>query len=265
MLRKALWRGGLPARIRTLLLLMSFSVIQLNAQIELVKDVLLTPSSLYGEFSHVHEVGDVVYFVAENALWMSDSEGNTTNLRTFGFAKALMNIGDRLVFVAADGVTGAELWTSDGTSEGTVVLRDISPGNPGSDPEQLTLCNGMIFFVATTPANGKEVWRTDGTPSGTFMVKDIMKGGGTAMLRFSLHLMTTFTLLPTTRSTDMNCGAQMERVRVPHSLSISIPERRAVPRSTSRLPVVTSTSQPGMKPQVKSCGSRMVQQQELRS
>ncbi len=157
---------------------MCLVAIQLNAQIELVKDVLLTPTPLYEQFSHVHEVGDVVYFVAEDALWISDFEGNTTNLRTFGFAKALMNIGDRLVFVASDGVTGAELWTSDGTSEGTVVLRDISPGNPGSDPEQLTLCNGMIFFVATTPTNGKEVWRTDGTPSGTVMVKDIMKGVG---------------------------------------------------------------------------------------
>lgn len=169
--------GGAPAKIRTLLLLMCLAAIQLNAQIELVKDLELTPDSDFSEFSLVYEVGDVVYFVAGNDLWKSDLEGNPTKIKDFVSVMELMHLGDELIFFADDGITGIEVWKSDGTEEGTILLRDVAPGPAGCAPEQFTYYDGKIFFVATTAEFGREIWRTDGTSSGTAIVKDIIKRG----------------------------------------------------------------------------------------
>ena len=51
-------------------------------------------------------------------------------------AAALSDLGDvggTLFFTADDGIHGRELWTSDGTEEGTVLVKDIDPG-PASGP-----------------------------------------------------------------------------------------------------------------------------------
>jgi ELWxxDGT repeat protein len=37
----------------------------------------------------------------------------------------LTALGDRVVFAAEDAAHGQELWTSDGTADGTVLIRDI--------------------------------------------------------------------------------------------------------------------------------------------
>lgn len=69
-----------------------------------------------------------------------------------------------------------ELWKSDGTDAGTVMVKDIEPGNTGSDPRDFTLINGILYFTARTQASGRELWRSDGTNGGTFMVKEIING-----------------------------------------------------------------------------------------
>ena len=49
--------------------------------------------------------------------------------------RQLANIGGTLLFVANDGFTGHELWRSNGTADGTVLVRDIYPGITSSgDP-----------------------------------------------------------------------------------------------------------------------------------
>ncbi|BBH39037.1 hypothetical protein myaer102_15570 [Microcystis viridis NIES-102] len=53
----------------------------------------------------------------------------------------LTAVGNTLFFAASDGVNGRELWKSDGTAAGTVLVKDINPGSgfyTSSNPRYLT-------------------------------------------------------------------------------------------------------------------------------
>ncbi|TWT38583.1 ELWxxDGT repeat protein [Blastopirellula retiformator] len=65
-------------------------------------------------------------------------------------------IGDALFFTADDPDYGVELWKSDGTVEGTVVVTDLDPIRGNSYPFALTLFDDYLLFVARDPANGFE-------------------------------------------------------------------------------------------------------------
>jgi ELWxxDGT repeat protein len=89
-------------------------------------------------------------------------------------APVVMN--DIVYFVADNGINGDELWKSDGTTAGTVMVKDIYPGLQASFPQLLTVMNGFVYFRANNGAHGVELWRSDGTAAGTTMVKDIYPG-----------------------------------------------------------------------------------------
>jgi ELWxxDGT repeat protein len=90
--------------------------------------------------------------------------------------------GGPLFFAADDGTNGEELWKSDGTGAGTVMVKDILPGGaPGSQPRSLTAVGSRVFFVAYDSDHGRELWVSDGTPAGTHLVKDIAPGAGSSL------------------------------------------------------------------------------------
>ncbi|NIP52547.1 MAG: hypothetical protein GWN61_15505, partial [candidate division Zixibacteria bacterium] len=45
------------------------------------------------------------------------------------YPSSLINVNGTLFFAASDGIHGYELWKSDGTAAGTVMVKDINPGN----------------------------------------------------------------------------------------------------------------------------------------
>ena len=84
-------------------------------------------------------------------------------------------VGATVYFAANDGVHGFELWKSNGTAAGTVLVKDINPGSKGSYPASLTNVNGSLFFQAND-GHGDALWKSNGTAAGTVVVKDIPSG-----------------------------------------------------------------------------------------
>ncbi len=71
---------------------------------------------------------------------------------------------------------GRELWRSDGTAAGAVLLADIVAGSTSSRVGGLTRAGDFVFFKADDGVHGAELWRTDGTAAGTVLVDDIEPG-----------------------------------------------------------------------------------------
>lgn len=83
-----------------------------------------------------------------------------------------------LYFFANDGVLGYELWKTDGTESGTVMIKDIYEG-PNSSVytfDNAVMYQGMYCFNAYDENNGGELWKSDGTAAGTQLVLDIRPG-----------------------------------------------------------------------------------------
>ena len=174
--------------------------------LKLVKDI--NPGSSYFGGSYprnLSEFNNKLYFTANDAengteLWVSDGTTDGTQLvkdinpgSSYGggsYPSHLTEFNNKLYFTANDAENGTELWVSDGTSEGTQLVKDIFPGRGpvgynnyspyGFDrdffPDNLTEFNNQLYFSADDSENGDELWVSDGTTEGTQLVKDINPG-----------------------------------------------------------------------------------------
>src|SRR5262249_52324726 len=86
---------------------------------------------------------------------------------------SMLAIGSTTYFAADDGVNGIEMWKSDGTADGTALVKDINSGSGSSTPSNLINVNGTLFFSASDGTHGQELWKSNGTAAGTVLVKDI--------------------------------------------------------------------------------------------
>jgi ELWxxDGT repeat protein len=88
----------------------------------------------------------------------------------------MVAVNDVVYFVGTDSAHGTELWKTDGTQIGTMLVKDIFTGMNSSYPQLLTRVDDRLFFIATTPDAGQELWTSDGSDTGTERVKDIRPG-----------------------------------------------------------------------------------------
>ena len=89
----------------------------------------------------------------------------------------IVNVGSTTFFTADDGRHGRELWRSDGTSKGTLLVKAISRDADDVGPQELTVAGDVLFFTVDDGVHGRELWRSDGTRRGTVLVKDIRPRG----------------------------------------------------------------------------------------
>ena len=92
-------------------------------------------------------------------------------------------IGSNAYFAADDGGGGRELWKTDGTTSGTVLVKEIRTGSTGSVPENLVDVNSRLYFTADDGASGRELWQSDGTAAGTVLAKDTNPGANGAVFK----------------------------------------------------------------------------------
>jgi ELWxxDGT repeat protein len=93
------------------------------------------------------------------------------------FARGGIAFGNTFYFTAKDSLHERELWKTDGTAAGTVLVKDIYVGSEqGSDASDMTILGNEILFSAVDSAYGYEIWKTDGTEAGTVLLKDALPG-----------------------------------------------------------------------------------------
>lgn len=81
-----------------------------------------------------------------------------------------------LYFRANDGEHGQELWRTDGSSNGTQLVKDINPGAAAgvASGAKMVVFNSKLYFLANDGEHGTELWSS--SPTGTSMVEDLRPG-----------------------------------------------------------------------------------------
>jgi ELWxxDGT repeat protein len=145
--------------------------------------------------------GDLIFFAGSTnvgvELWKTDGTVSGTALvkdidpgTTNGYygvyprsssPSSLTNVNGTLFFAASDGANGRELWKSDGTTAGTVVVKDLFPGSQqyypyevySSGPTAFANRNGVLHFLARD-ATGVRFWESNGQSEGTLPVSSVI-------------------------------------------------------------------------------------------
>jgi trimeric autotransporter adhesin len=151
----------------------------------MVKDFLI-----YGLMSDLGycAIGNTLVFQAGDAIngtefWKSDGTlaGTTlvkdintnTSSPISSSPKSFINFNGVVYFSAYNPTTGLDLWKTDGTTAGTVLVKDL-PNAINTSIKKMTAGNGKFYFVIFQDYTYQyDLWTSDGTDLGTIFIRQI--------------------------------------------------------------------------------------------
>ena len=225
--------------------------------VTMVKDINPAPGE--GTVQHMVRLGDVVLFASDDGvngdeLWRSDgTAAGTTLVKDINPGNAedppdpdssdptkLTVVGGTVYFVANDGVTGPELWKTDGTTAGTALVKDINPGNTEEPPDpdgsvidHMAGVNGILFFQADDGTNGAELWKSDGAEPGTQIMNgpagiNTAMGAGSSPAALAALGTTLFF-----NANDGSTGAELWKSESPYASAVQVADINPMGASSS--------------------------------
>jgi ELWxxDGT repeat protein len=162
----------------------------------LTNDSFTEDGELFGlTITNMTAVNGKLFFVGADAthatqIWVSDGTAAGTKMLTqtnwvypnvdgVTSNSPILNVfsfnGD-FYFVGDDGVHGWQLWVTNGTAAGTVMLTANDLAGGGFSPfsfSEFTVADGKLDFAANDSIHGTQLWATDGTTVGTAMVTNV--------------------------------------------------------------------------------------------
>lgn len=154
------------------------------------------PGETGSEPSDLFVARNELYFYARDAaatyrLWRSDGSAAGTqplatlkprpsSLREAGCdSRGVALPNGNILFAGFDDTFGLQLWSTDGTTAGTVRLTNLAQVNGGPRLCHLTVVDDQVYFHAYDSA-GRELWKSNGTAAGTQLVVDLNPQGAGA-------------------------------------------------------------------------------------
>ena len=115
------------------------------------------------------------------------SNNDTTNTTDGGGSISQPSVESYpFLFTGNDGVNGGELWTSDGTEAGTMLVKDIAPYG-SSFPSGFIKIGTSLLFNADDGVNGRELWKVDLSSGTSSRVKDANPDGSSFFYSITKH------------------------------------------------------------------------------
>jgi ELWxxDGT repeat protein len=162
------------------------AVYALGSRLEETRRVVTidNPSQAVGLFAF----RGALYLFEGSDLWrLSGAAGQATLVKhiaggslagnlTFNFAHSAAPAGGRLLFQWSQDDAN-QLWATDGTAEGTVMLRKFATGSASSVTSLVSL-GAQVVFGVDDGIHGVEPWVSDGTEEGTLLLRDIHGSSG---------------------------------------------------------------------------------------
>jgi ELWxxDGT repeat protein len=125
--------------------------------------------------------GDQLIFSSESGstrrlFALSGVDQKVRFLKQVAVTRAI-SAGRRLFFAGTDVEHGTEMWSTDGTADGTVLLKDVNPGTgSGVRSDDWAIVDGSLYFhewdgLGRTVLPHEKLYVSDGTPGGTVPVR----------------------------------------------------------------------------------------------
>ena len=124
--------------------------------------------------------GLMTLYITDGTIFGTTSLNKTINpdgdidKNQFRYSIPHIVMNDVLYFAFDDGKeeTGKELWRTDGTADGTYLVKDIREGSDDSGITDFVVYDNHIYFGANIDGSWSELWKSDGTEEGTVQISD---------------------------------------------------------------------------------------------